>query len=49
VIFKEVIIRLEVLFTARNKYLECVMREGRTAFSSRWQGYFIHLKQALFM
>jgi len=47
-IFKEIICHLEVLFIARNKYLECVMREGRTTFSFRWQGYFIHLKQATF-
>ena len=48
-LFKEIIIHLEVLFIARNKSLEGVLRERRTAFSSRWQGYFIHLKQALLM
>jgi len=36
VIFKEIIFQsMEVLFIARNKSLECVMRERRTAFSSR--------------
>ena len=49
VIFKDIIIHLKVLFIARNKYLECFMREGKTDCSSRGQGYFIHLKQAIIM